>query len=84
MFAKIKSSNFIDALQFDLVHHTEFSLKGVLKDEKGSVCSTLEREIRVNENRVYWRGLQDLPYGKYILELTQGGEKMKVNLVKRI
>lgn len=84
MFAKIKSSNFIDALQFDLVHHADCSLKGVLKDEKGSICSTMEREIPVTENRVYWRGLEDLPYGKYILELTQGAEKMKVNLVKRI
>lgn len=84
MFAKIKSSNFIDALQFELVNHKDCSLKGILKDEKGSICSTLEREIPGNQKQVYWRGLDDLPYGKYILELSAGAEKMKVNLVKRV
>lgn len=84
MFAKIKSSNFIDALQFELVNHKDCSLKGILKDEKGSVCGTLEREIPESQKQVYWRGLNDLPYGKYILELSAGAEKMKVNLVKRI
>lgn len=84
MFAKIKSSNFIDALQFELVDHNDCSLKGILKDEKGSVCVTMEREVPGDQKQVYWRGLNDLPYGKYILELTSGSEKMKVNLVKRI
>ncbi len=84
MFAKIKSSNFIDALHLELVSHNDCALKGILKDEKGSVCSTLEREVPVSQSRVDWRGLDDLPYGKYVLELTQGAEKMKVHLVKRV
>ena len=84
MFAKIKSSNFIDALQFELINHTNCPLKAILKDEKGSICSTMEREVSGNQKQVFWRGLNDLPYGKYILELSNGEEKMKLNLVKRI
>lgn len=84
MFAKIKSSNFIDALQFELTEHRDCSLKGILKDEKGSICRTLERDVPGNQKQVYWRGLDELPYGKYTLELSSGSEKMRVHLVKRI
>lgn len=84
MFAKIKSSNFIDALQFEIVNYTDSFLKGILKDEKGSICSTLERKIPGNQKQINWTGLNDLPYGKYTLELSQGEEEMKMNLVKRV
>ena len=84
MFAKIKSSNFIDVLQLELVNNKNSFLKGILKDEKGSVCSILERNIPWNQKQIHWTGLNDLPYGKYILELSQGEEEMKVNLVKRV
>ena len=84
MFAKIKSSNFIDALQFELIASTNNSLKGILKDDKGSICSTMERSLPVNQKQIYWPGLNDLPYGRYTLELSQGTEEMRLNLVKRI
>ena len=85
MFAKIKSSNFIDALQFELVaSYADSALKGILKDDKGSICSTLERNVPNNQRQIYWPGLNDLPYGRYTLELSQGGEEMSLNLVKRI
>lgn len=84
MFAKIKSSNFIDALQFELTGQVPSHLKGILKDEDGSVCRMMERDVPGNQKQVYWRGLDELPYGKYVLELSQGEEKMKLNLVKRI
>ena len=45
MFAKIKSSNFIDALQFELIEDTDSFLKGILKDEEGSICSMSRPEI---------------------------------------
>ena len=84
MFAKVKSSNFIDALQFELSAHTGNFLRGVLKDDKGSVCSTLEKNILNEKEQFTWTGLNDLPYGKYTLELSQGEDEMKMNLVKRV
>ena len=84
MFAKIKSSNFIDALQLELINFTDSYLKGILKDDKGSICSVLERNVPTSQKQIYWPGLNDLPYGRYTLELSQGGEEMRLNLVKRI
>ena len=85
MFAKIKSSNFIDALQFELIaSYNDTAFKGILKDDKGSICSVLERNVSNNQKQIYWPGLNDLPYGRYTLELSQGGEEMRLNLVKRI
>ncbi|HYM93784.1 MAG TPA: hypothetical protein VET23_06575 [Chitinophagaceae bacterium] len=84
MFAKVKSSIFIDALQFELVAPKGNCLRGVLKDEKGSVCSTLERDVSNDREQVTWSGLNDLPYGVYTLELSQGEDEMKLDLVKRV
>jgi len=84
MFAKIKSSNFIDALQLELITYNTSSLRGILKDDKGSVCGVMERNVADNQKQIYWSGLNDLPYGQYTLELSQGEEEMKMNLVKRV
>lgn len=84
MFAKIKPSIFIDALQLELSADAGNFLRGVLRDDKGSICSTLEKDI-MNENEHFtWTGLSHLPYGKYTIELSQGEDEMKMNLVKRI
>ncbi len=84
MFAKVKSSIFIDALQFELVAPKGNCLRGVLKDEKGSVCRTLERDHLSDREQLTWSGLNDLPYGVYTLELSHGEDEMKMRLVKRI
>jgi len=84
MFAKIKSSNFIDVLQFELISYKDSFLKGILKDDKGSICGVLERKIPGGQKQVNWTGLNDLPYGQYTLELSHGEEEMKMNLVKRV
>lgn len=84
MFAKIKSSNFIDALQFELLAYNNTSLKGILKDDKGGICSVMERSVPPDLKQINWPGLNDLPYGRYTLELSNGGEEMRLNLVKRI
>lgn len=84
MFAKIKSSVFIDALQFELIAALNGSLlRGVLKDDSGSVCSVMEKNLDA-EREITWQGLNDLPYGRYTLELFQGSDEMKMNLVKRV
>lgn len=84
MFAKIKSSVFIDALQFELTALKGKFVKAVLKDDSGSVCSTLEKNISKEQEYLTWSGLNDLPYGRYTLELSQGEDEMKLSLVKRV
>lgn len=84
MFAKVKSSVFIDALQLQLNSPKGNCLRGILKDDKGSICSTLEKDIATDREELTWTGLNDLPYGKYTLELFQGEDEMKMNLVKRV
>jgi hypothetical protein len=85
MFAKVKSTVFIDSLKLELTTPSvDTSLKAILRDDKGCVCSTLETSMPVRNNELIWRGLNNLPYGVYTLELTQGEDEMKMKLVKRI
>ncbi|HEU4608635.1 MAG TPA: hypothetical protein VFS31_11045 [Chitinophagaceae bacterium] len=84
MIAKLKSSVFIDALTLELVAPIRSQLKAVLRDEQGSVCSSLETLLSNGEQTLTWRGLNDLPYGIYTLELSQGEDELKMRLVKRI
>ena len=84
MFAKIKPSIFIDALQLELSALRGNFLRGVLRDDNGSICSTLEKDIEKENEHLTWTGLNDLPYGKYTIELSQGEDEMTMNLVKRI
>jgi hypothetical protein len=84
MFAKVKSSTFIDALQLELTVPNGQCIRGVLKDDTGSICRTIEKDALQDRKELTWNGLNDLPYGKYTLELTQGEDEMKMNLVKRV
>lgn len=84
MFAKVKSSVFIDRLQLQLNTPKGNCLRGVLKDDKGSVCRTIERDLATEKEELTWEGLNDLPYGRYTLELSHGDDEMKMNLVKRV
>lgn len=84
MFAKVKPTVFIDSLKFELVDQSNSSLKAILRDDQGCVCSTLETSMPVRNNEVVWRGLNNLPYGVYTLEIIQGSDEMKMRLVKRV
>jgi hypothetical protein len=84
MFAKVMPSNFIDALKLQLFATKGNILRAILKDDKGSICSVLEKSIKSDEKEFTWTGLNDLPYGKYTLELSQGDDEMSLNLVKRV
>lgn len=84
MFAKIKSSVFIDAVKLQLTTLKGNSLRAVLKDDKGSICRTIEKNMDTDREELIWSGLNDLPYGRYTLELSQGNDEMKMNLVKRV
>jgi hypothetical protein len=84
MFAKVKSMVFIDSLRLHLNAKTDSSFKAVLKDDKGSVCSSMETIMPSENYEMEWAGLNTLPYGVYSLELSNGGEEMKMRLVKRV
>jgi len=83
MIAKVKSSTFIDSFKFELVNPSCNLLKAVLRDEKGSVCGELET-ASFQDVEITWKGLNDLPYGIYSLEISQGEDKVRLRMVKRI
>lgn len=84
MFATIKSPIFIDVLTFELVEPIRSSLRAILRDEKGAECSRMEASVPKGDRTVTWKGLNDLPYGVYTLELFQGEDEQKMRLVKRV
>ena len=86
MFLKIKSSVFIDRLTFmvDQPQSQKCLLKAVLKDDLGIICGAMETEMEKDQQELYWGGLNDLPYGVYTLEISQGQDEMKMRLVKRV
>lgn len=83
MFAKVKPQVFIDTLTLELSSPERKAIKAVLKDEKGSVCRHLVSEGFPHDSLI-WSGLNDLPYGVYTIELTQGDDEMKMRIVKRV
>jgi hypothetical protein len=86
MFLKVKSPVFIDRLTFmvDQPQSQKCLLRAVLKDDTGIVCGALETEMEQDQQELYWGGLNDLPYGVYTLEVSQGKDEMKMRLVKRV
>ena len=84
LFAKVKSQVFIDNLTVEIFQNNFATLKAVLKDEQGSICSALETSLQKNQQFVVWKGLNDLPYGVYTLELFDGDREMKTRMVKRV
>ena len=85
MLLNVKSPVFIDRLSFELNQSQQCTLKAVLRDEKGNICSALETELTAGQQVLDWEGLSDLPYGVYTLEILSGGAKaIKARLVKRV
>ena len=84
MFAKVKSLVFIDAVKLQFTTPKGDFFTGVLRDDQGSVCSTIEKRLAADNQELHWTGLNDLPYGRYTLELCHGEDNMKMNLVKRV
>ena len=84
MFAKIKQAFFTDSLTIEWDKATANPLKFVLKNDKGEVCTTLETSQASNQKYFNWRGLNDLPYGRYFLELSNIDGDQLLKLVKRV
>ncbi|MBK8088482.1 MAG: hypothetical protein ABL872_18865 [Lacibacter sp.] len=83
MFATIKPQVFLDSLTLELFSPQINGFKAVLKDDKGSICRSMETDSH-HQNSLTWNGLNDLPYGVYTVELQSGNDEMKVRLVKRV
>jgi hypothetical protein len=85
MLLKVKSPVFIDRLSFELNQSQKGMLKAILRDDKGSICSSMETELKAGQQVLDWEGLSDLPYGEYTLEILSGANAMmKAKLVKRV
>jgi hypothetical protein len=84
MFAKVKSPVFIDSLKLELSSYNDSPLRGILRDETGCICSEIELTGDEKNSELIWKGLNNLPYGVYTLELMKGEEEMTMRLVKRV
>ena len=84
MFAKVRSSTFIDTLKVELASTSRISLKAVLRDDAGTVCRNYETDIEIGQPELTLKGLNDLPYGVYTLELSQGEDEVRLRMVKRV
>jgi len=83
MFAKVKQHVFIDKLTLELFSSHKNGFKAILKDECGFECRRMEAEGN-HQLFLTWGGLNDLPYGVYILELQQGDNEMQMKIIKRV
>ena len=84
MLVKTKTFSFIDKLTIELEETAQGPLHVVLKSEDGKICCKTEKNIHSGKSSVHWEGLNDLPYGIYTLQCTQGEEVVEVRMVKRI
>jgi len=83
-FANLKTPIFTDTLCVKLVNCLQGLIEGILLDEHGTVCRKMETEVQDNVQEVTWDGLNDLPYGIYTLQLSQGSHEMNTRVVKRV
>ena len=84
MVTRLKSAVFIDSMVFEFTEQTARSLRAVLIDELGIVCSSLEADVPNGSSHYHWEGLNDLPYGIYTLEYSNGHEEHRQRMVKRV
>lgn len=84
MFARSKFPTFIDSLVVEFADRNEEPVRLVLKDEKGSVCRSLETQVPGDGRSLRWGGFSDLPYGVYYFECTTGSEEYRHRIVKRV
>jgi len=84
MVARLRFPVFIDSVVFELPEPASAPLRAVLKDEAGTVRSSLNTNIPKGVRTFYWRGLNDLPYGVYTIEYRHGETEQSQRMVKRV
>ena len=84
MLARAKTYSFIDDLTIELQEAKPATLLVALKGEDGKICRKTEKKVDQANSLIRWEGLNDLPYGVYTLECSQGKETVALKLVKRV
>jgi hypothetical protein len=84
MFARLRFPVFVDSVVFDFPESSTAPLRAILRDEQGTVCSSLNASIPKGASSYHWRGLNDLPYGVYTLEYRHGEFEQSQRMVKRV
>jgi hypothetical protein len=84
MLAKPKAPVFIDNLTVEVENARYPEIQVLLRSEDGKICCKTEKKIAQSKDSFCWEGLNDLPYGVYTLECTQGDDTIAVRMVKRI
>lgn len=84
MLAKPKAPTFIDNLTIEVEEANHYPFRVALKSEDGKICCKAEKIIAFGKSSVSWEGLNDLPYGVYTLQCSQGEEIVELRMVKRI
>jgi hypothetical protein len=83
MLAKVKPQVFLDSLNIEVTEQPSVPVTATLRDEKGSICR-LAAYHSSPDKPFTLSGLNDLPYGVYSLELSNGDAQLHVRLVKRV
>ena len=84
MIAKPRNASFIDNLIIEVRAAFAIPLQFSLRNEDGEICCKTEKRITNDSEFVNWEGLNDLPYGIYTLECSQGNKTVETKIVKRI
>ena len=84
MLAKPKTPIFIDNLTIEVEEANHHPFHVSLKSEDGKICRKNEKKIGHDKSTFNWEGLDELPYGVYTVECSQGDDVVKVKTVKRI
>ncbi len=84
MFAKPQRVTFIDDMVIDVQEAQKSPIMVTLRNEDGKICCKTEKKIRSGNESIRWEGLNDLPYGIYTLQCSQGDDVIETRMVKRI
>ena len=84
MFAKPQRVTFIDDMVIEVHEAQKSPIMVTLRNEDGKICCKTEKKIRSENESIRWEGLNDLPYGIYTLQCSQGDEVVETKMVKRI
>ena len=84
MLAKPRTSTFIDNLVIEVQEALMIPINVSLRNEDGKICCKTEKKISTGNEHIKWEGLNDLPYGVYTLECSQGEDVIETKMVKRI
>jgi hypothetical protein len=84
MFAKPQRVTFIDDMVIEVHEAQQSPIMVILRNEDGKICCKTEKKIRSGNESIRWEGLNDLPYGIYTLQCSQGDDVIETRMVKRI